>query len=37
MAILVEGYNSKIFKKVVFLEKLDFQPFCDYIPALKGP
>ena len=35
MATLVEGYNSKIFKKVVFSGKLNFQPFLCLYPTIK--
>ena len=32
LAILVEGYNSKIIKKVVFSGKLNYQIFFAIIP-----
>ena len=35
MAILVEGYNSKIFKKVVFSGKLNYQIFLWLYPSTK--
>ena len=35
MAILVEGYNSKIFKRVLFSGKLNFQHFLYLYPFTK--